>query len=815
MKSFTSKELARITGGTLYGSDTITADLVLIDSRRLSEAHRTVFFAIRGERNDGHDYVGELYRNGVRCFVGEEVSGELDDEVYAFVLVDNSIDALQKFARYVRAAYDGEVLAITGSNGKTIIKEWLYQVLNSKIPMVRSPLSYNSQVGVPLTLFLLEDRYKLSVVEAGISKPGEMQRLEKMIRPDTGIFSNIGLAHQENFTSQKEKVSEKMKLFQGCRRLIYCRDHEKIHEQAIQLPAGVEKVSWSTKKVADYMVSRKIAGGKTMVSVEGQGHGQFSIPFTDAASFENAVHIFVYLHAAGYPVEYIARQMAKLEPVAMRMEVFSAVNQCTVINDAYNSDLVSLSNAIDFLNQQKQHPKKTLILSDILQSGKPDHELYREVSRMINGKGVDRLIGIGQRISSHSELFPKGSVFFDSTADFLDNFQPSRFRNEAILLKGSRPFRFELISRVLQEKAHRTVMEIDLNALVENFRYYKSLVKKDTKIMAMVKAFSYGSGGYEVASVLQYHHVDYLAVAYADEGVTLRKNGICIPVMVMNPEKNDFFLLTEYNLEPELYNFRVLHGFREYLERNGLRNYPVHLKIDTGMHRLGFEEQDTDRLIRSLAGDTLRVVSVFSHLAAADEPENDDFTRLQIAMFKALSDRISAGTGKTFLRHILNSAGTERFPDAAFDMVRLGIGLYGVSSFRQDKLREVSTFRTSIAQIRDIEPGDTVGYGLNGRSRKRRQIATIPVGYADGVLRSLGNRQGAFLIRGKLAPITGNICMDMTMVDVTGLGAEEGDEVIIFGNRLPVSKVAEKAGTIPYEMLTGISERVKRIYLHD
>ena len=606
-----------------------------------------------------------------------------------------------------------------------------------------------------------------------------------------------------------------MKLFSGVRRLIYCRDHEEIHRQAALLPAGVKRITWSTKDVADYMISVHTEGHSVEVSLNGRYNGRFSLPHSDAASIENAIHVFICLHSSGYDPATLVHAMQTLESVAMRLEIVAGIHNSTLINDTYNSDMVSLANALDVLNQQNQHTKKTVILSDILQSGKESTELYSEVAALLDTKKIDRFIGIGPELSARRNFFGEGSVFFSETAEFLSSTVIADLRNEAILLKGSRKFHFELISRVLQEKAHRTVMEIDLNALVENFRYYKSLLKKDTRVMAMVKAFSYGSGGYEVASILQYHHIDYLAVAFADEGVTLRKNGIYVPVMVMNPEKNDYFLITEYNLEPEIYNFRVLNDFCRYLEKSGLRNYPVHLKIDTGMHRLGFGKTDIEQLIGMLDNDVIRVVSVFSHLAAADEPVNDEFTLGQIQRFSEISNRIEEKTGRHFLRHILNSSGIERFPGYTFDMVRLGIGLYGVSSSRQDRLKEVSTFRTSIAQIREVGEGETIGYGRKGEVSSTKRIATIPVGYADGIFRSLSNGKGRFMVNGNPAPVIGNICMDMTMLDITGIPARENDEVILFGPGNPVTRLAGAAGTIPYEILTRISERVKRIYIRE
>ncbi len=813
MTSRTMAEICGIIGGQLTGDASRRIDHVTIDSRKFTGEGGALFFAIRGLRNDGHHYIQELCEKGLQCLVAEELPTGVPLTEVSVIIVRNSLAALQKLAAYYRQGFTGEVVSITGSNGKTIVKEWIYQALNQKIPVVRSPLSYNSQVGVPLSLFLLEDRYSLAIIEAGISQTGEMDRLEAMIHPGTGILTNIGQAHQENFTSMSEKLEEKMKLFQHCQRLIYCSDHELIRSGVEKLPAAVERISWGTGKDAAYRVSSRKAGSGTEIEVSGRCDCRFSLHYSDLASAENAMHVFVYLHSSGYDLAFISSVMEKLEPVAMRLEIAAGVNHCTLINDTYNSDVVSLANALDVLNQQNQHQNKTLILSDILESGKHTEELYGEVAALLRSKGIRRMIGIGPGISSCRSLFPAHAEFFNDTVDFLNARVSTVFRNEAILLKGSRQFRFERISRILQEKAHRTVLEINLNALVDNFMFYKSLLNRNTRIMAMVKAFSYGSGGYEIANVLQYHHVDYLAVAFADEGVTLRKNGIHIPVMVMNPEENDYFLLSEYNLEPEIYSFRILNDFSQYLDRNGIKEFPVHLKIDTGMHRLGFEEGDTEALVSAARISPVRIVSVFSHLAAAGEAINDPFTHEQINRFRRICERLEEGLGQKFMRHILNSSGIERFPDAALDMVRLGIGLYGVSGLNQDKLREVSTFKTTIAQIREVGDGDTVGYSRQGRIEGLRRIATLPVGYADGLFRSLGNGRGKFLIRGRLAPVVGQVCMDMTMVDITGIPAEENDEVILFGNENPVSRLADAAATIPYEILTRISERVKRIYV--
>ena len=656
---------------------------------------------------------------------------------------------------------------------------------------------------------------KLRLMEAGISKPGEMDKLEKIIRPDTGIITNLGAAHQENFSSLKQKAEEKLLLFRDSENIIYCSDYPEITEIILKMYPSKNLLSWGKAGDPDYLISTIKDGNTSMIKVQGQCRCSFQIPFRDSASVENAVHVFVFLHSSGYSTDFIVSALEKLEPVAMRMEILKGLNDCTIINDSYNSDLVSLSNAIDFLNLQQQHNKKTLILSDILQSGKPAEMLYREVASIIKTGGVDNLIGIGKDIASYRKYFGNNSDFFPDTGSFLREYDLSRFRNEAVLLKGSRSFRFELISSALQEKAHRTVMEIDLNALVHNYQFYKSLLRPKTRLMAMVKAFSYGSGGYEIASILQYHKVDYLAVAFTDEGVSLRKNGIRIPVMVMNPEKNDFPLLTANRLEPEIYNFRILSSFRKYLLENGISSYPVHIKIDTGMHRLGFQTKDTESLCMELRESPFKVVSVFSHLAAADEPALDEFSRRQIADFRGAAEKIRAAVKEDFMRHILNSAGIERFPEAGFEMVRLGIGLYGVSSFMQDKLQEVSGFKTRVAQIMEVAEGESIGYGRKGGISGRGRIATLPVGYADGLPRSLGNGKASFLLNEKLVPTVGNICMDMCMVDISNVEAREGDEVEIFGKHLPVSNLAAAADTIPYEILTNISARVKRIYYRE
>jgi alanine racemase len=814
MRGFHLHEIAEITQGVFSGSDNYV-DNVSIDSRKIYNLEKTIFFAIRGQRNDGHDYIHELYLKGVRSFVVESLPLDQNYSEAGFILCIDTLQALQDLAAEIRREFKGQLVAITGSNGKTILKEWIFQALDKSLKIVRSPLSYNSQVGVPLSVFQLDKGYDLAVIEAGISLPGEMDKLQAILHPEIGIFTNIGDSHQENFNSLEQKVSEKMKLFKDADTVIYSKDHALIHAATVNLPEKVKKISWGKDKNSDYQFYTDAAPDKTIFHISKAGEN-FSISnrFTDTASIENLMHLFVFLHFKGFDSTYIQMVSDNIETVGMRMELLKGTNNCTIINDSYNSDFNSLSNALDVLNNQNQHKTKRLILSDILQSGR-EEGLYKDVAKLISAKGIDKFVGVGAGLNKYRHFFPTGSDFFYNTRELMDHLSIVNLKDEAILLKGSREFQFELISRVLEEKAHRTVLEINLSSLVQNYQYYKSLIPKETMVMAMVKAFSYGSGGYEIANVLQYNKVDYLAVAFADEGVLLRKNGIHLPVMVMNPEKNDFFLMTEHGLEPEIYGFRILRDFNAYIEKSGMRDYPVHIKVDSGMKRLGFAVDDAKNLSTFLEKSSLSIKSVFTHLSATDEEIHDAFTHKQVNNFKIFCHHLSELSGQKFLIHVLNSAGVERFPEYSFDMVRLGIGLYGVSSCKKIFLREVSAFKTRIAQIRTVKTDETVGYGRKGKVARPSRIATLPVGYADGLPRILSNGRGKLKINNKFASIIGNICMDMTMIDVTDFKCEEGDEVLIFGEGLSVNELAKSAETIPYEILTGISQRVKRIYYQD
>lgn len=818
-------------GGQLFG--TPLPDLairhLLTDSRRLIAPGGSMFVAIVSPKNDGHRYIETLFERGVRCFLVSRlpVGHSQMFEKAAFIKVNDTLAALQQLAAAHRALFSLPVVGITGSNGKTIIKEWLFQLLAEKMPVVRNPRSYNSQMGVPLSVWQIEQEHQLGVFEAGISQPGEMEKLERVIKPQVGIFTNIGPAHDEGFPEREIKIREKLKLFANANTLIYCRDHSELDHYIRKWQAlhhNVRLFSWSTKTGADLqVVSLHRSATHTQIRVEYQGKGlEFEIPFADHASVENALHCMAFLCHMGYSNGWIREKMAQLQPVAMRMEMKEGINNCLVINDSYNNDLNSLSIALDFLNTQTRHPQKNLILSDILQTGIPPAALYAEVAGLIKAKGVGRLIGIGQDISEHKLAFDLPSEFYNTTEDFLAAFSPLHIHNEAILLKGARVFGFERISNLLQQKDHQTILEVNLDALVHNLNVYRSLLKPSVRVMAMVKAFSYGSGSVEVAGVLQYHHADYLAVAYADEGKELRKGGIHIPIVVMNPEVRSLEVLHKYRLEPEVYSLKLLHRVAQ-----AVRNFEavsqekpslIHLKLDTGMHRLGFLPGELDELVEVLNGNPLiRVASVFSHLAASDDPAHDDFTRRQIAAFSDMCQKLQKVLGYQFLRHISNSAAITRFPEAQFDIVRLGIGLYGVSSETalQDLLQHVSTFRSVVSQVKQIPSGESIGYSRAARTFHDTEIAIVPVGYADGLNRRLSNGMGHLFIKGHKVPIVGQISMDMCAVDVTGLAVSEGEEVIIFGEELPIAEVARALETIPYEVLTSVSQRVKRVYFQE
>jgi alanine racemase len=807
-------------GEVIQQGESLPINYLLTDSRKLIIPQYSLFFAIKGERHDGHRFIQELYNKGVRQFVVEYSHGlDLAAMAEASILnVKSSIWALQQAAAYHREQFHIPVLGITGSNGKTIVKEWLATLLGRQYNIIRSPKSYNSQIGVPLSVWQMNDTHTLGIFEAGISKPGEMARLAEVIKPTIGLFTNIGTAHDEGFGNTIQKVNEKLLLFTNSHTLIYCLDHQVIHNELAYFRQSAQQTfTWSRREPnADVCLSHVgQEHGQSLLYIRfGENDLQFQVPFVDDVSLENVMHCITAMLYFGLDVTEIQSRLRMLQPVSMRLELKEGINGCYLIDDTYNNDLAGLTMGLDFLNLQQQRATKTVILSDVLETGLPERELYEHIGHLLKTKGVHRLIGIGEVISRNKQYFSPVSEFFPDTADFLKQAIANKFSHQLVFIKGARPFEFERIVHKLLQKTHGTVLEINLEALSHNLNYYKSKLHNQTKIMVMVKAFAYGSGSAEIASLLQFHRVDYLAVAYADEGVVLRENGIHLPIMVMNPSPQTFDKLLSYRLEPELYSFSILHQFIQYLQDTGQQS-PVHIKLDTGMHRLGFESQDMARLIEVLkTHKDITVASMFSHLAAADEEEYNYFSTQQMDKFKEMSRAIEQELGYSPIKHILNSAGIVRFPQYQLDMVRLGIGLYGVESTNQEQalLETVGTLKTTISQIKHVSAGDTVGYSRKGKVSRDSRIATIAIGYADGFDRRLSNGVGKVWINGKLAPLIGNVCMDMCMVDITDVPAEEGDEVIVFGKQHPISEMAGQMGTIPYEILTSVSERVKRVF---
>lgn len=797
---------------------------LLTDSREVFNPQQTLFFAFKTKNNDGHKYIQELYNIGIRNFVVEVFDPEWFLMTDAnFLKVKNSLQALQSVATFHRDHFSIPIIAITGSNGKTVVKEWIYQILGQMRSITRSPRSYNSQIGVPLSVWQLNGNTEIGLFEAGISKTNEMVKLQRIIQPNIGVFTNIGDAHQENFKSLKEKCLEKLELFINCD-VIICEEGNELLDECMQSACLSQKrFTWSYDlRSSSPLLIQSIERSDSVSCITYSFLGlsfTVELPFTDDASIENvtsAIAVALYLTTS---IDVIQDKVKNLEPVAMRLDVRQGNNKNVIVNDTYNSDINSLRIALSFLGQQAtlESHKKTLILSDILQSGYSDEALYRSVLDAAIAANVEKIIGIGEHISQQQAIFENmPHAFFRTTEEFIKSGIWTEFHAETILLKGSRSFEFEKIAELIEQKTHETVLDINLDAVVHNFKYYRSLIKPETKLICMVKADAYGAGSVEIAKILQHHACDYFAVAVAEEGTLLRKAGIKAPIIVLNPEVGGFSQLFDSYLEPEVYNFRILDAFVKEAQRRGISDYPVHIKMDTGMHRLGFTEEDIPMLVHKLSSQkSLKVISAFSHLAASESWQFDGFTSTQISTFKHLAHLLQLGLGYSIYRHILNSAGIERFAKEQMEMVRLGISLYGVSPTESDNLRNVCTLRSTILQVKHIKAGETVGYGRKGFIEKDSEIATLRIGYADGLSRRFGNGVGAVFIKNTLVPFVGNICMDLSMIDVTGLGVKEGDSVIIFGDNHSLINVAKLIDTIPYEVLTSVSSRVKRIYFKE
>lgn len=811
--SITIKSIVSILQSRFIGTELeATIDSISIDSRSLQNSTSTLFFAIEGPNNDAHGYINDLINIGVQNFVVRYIPDECMNRAN-FLVVDNTLVALQLFAAYYRNFFDFPVIGLTGSNGKTIVKEWLNFLLSPDYNVIRSPKSYNSQVGVPLSVIAINEKHNLGIFEAGISTVSEMAKLERIIKPTIGVLTSIGSAHDEGFVSLEQKIKEKLLLFKDCEILIYQKNT--LVDSCI--PKEQKLFSWSyDEQTADVFVNKKeTSSGLTTLSYQYKGTAfQLQIPFQDNASIENAISCLLVLLYFKYDFQRIQSRMSLLFPVEMRLKVKNGINNCSIIDDSYSSDFQSLKIALDFLESQNQFLKKTVILSDIFQSGLSTDELYSKVAQLVVSNKISRVIGIGETISQFKDAFIN-CITFPTSAEFISNFDTLDFSNETILIKGARSFQFEEIVYLLEEKTHETVLEINMNAISYNLNFYKSKLAPKVKMMVMVKAFGYGNGGLEIAKLLEHHNVDYLGVAFADEGISLKNGGIKTPIMVLNPENTSFSAIIHYKLEPEIYCLKGLHAFLKIAKQKTLKHFPIHIKLDTGMHRLGFEEETIDELIATLKGnDLVEIKSILSHLATSDDIKHRDFAISQIDLFERLSCQIIKELYINPIRHILNTSGISNFPTSQYNMVRLGIGLYGVSNdpSEQKYLENVGTLKSVISQTRWITAGESVGYGRKFIADQSTRIATIPIGYADGISRGWGNGLGFVSIKDKEAKILGSVCMDMLMVDITEIDCTEGDLVIIFGEKPTVSYIAKKLNTIPYEVLTSISQRVKRVF---
>lgn len=817
------EKITTLIGAHRIGSMEYEVSWLLTDSRSLCFPEETLFFAIRTKRNDGHNYIEELYKRGVRNFVVEDTQKDYNYKDANFLKVSNTLAALQRLAERHRDEFDIPIIGITGSNGKTMVKEWLYQVLSPNMVVTRSPRSYNSQIGVPLSVWLLDNHTQVGIFEAGISEPKEMNTLRNIIQPKIGILTSMGVAHQENFKSLEEKCGEKLKLFKEAEQFIYNADEHIVESCVDKLITNAEKIAWSRtdQRVSMFIEKQETTDDATTINYVYKGEkGEYSIPFIDYASVECSIAVATTALSLGVSHADLNQRMHNLEPVAMRLEVKEGQHGCTIINDSYNSDTTSLDIALDFMSRRTdiRGRRRTLILSDIFQSGETPRSLYSRVSELSQRRGIGKFIGIGPGLCMYSDCIEiENKHFFQSVEQLIESEVFRDLKDEVILIKGSRLFGFDHITELLEQRVHETVLEVNLNSIVSNLNHYKSFLNPTTKIVCMVKADAYGSGAIEVSKTLQEHRVDYLAVAVADEGAVLRRNGITANIMVMNPETTAFKTIFDYDLEPEIYSFRIMEAMISAAEKEGITNYPVHLKIDTGMHRLGFDPiNDIEELIGRLKKqDAIIPRSIFSHFVGSDSDDFDCFSQKQYELFLQASSKLQSAFNHKILRHMDNSAGILHFSERQMDMVRLGIGLYGVDSRDNSMLSTVSSLKTIILQLREVSKEETVGYSRKGILNRDSVIAAIPIGYADGLNRHLGQGNCYCIVNGQRAPYVGNICMDVAMIDVTDIQCKEGDKVEIFGEKLPVTVLSGALGTIPYEIMTGISGRVKRVYTQE
>ena len=829
--NYSIEKITTLIGARRIGETDAQIGWLLTDSRSLCFPEETLFFALKSTRNDGHRYIEDLYRRGVRNFVVEAKgiaeycpNGSVTTMADAnFLIVPSPLAALQRLAERHRDEFNIPIVGITGSNGKTMVKEWLYQLLLPSQKIVRSPRSYNSQIGVPLSVWLLNEQTEIGIFEAGISQPGEMMALRDIIQPTIGVLTSLGSAHQENFRSMEEKCLEKLELMHDTEAMVYCSDNDIVSRCIRRMQYKGEKIAWSQcdEQVALFVKRIENKGQSARITYIWQGEeNTYSIPFIDEASIEDTITCAAVALRLGLTPGQLADRMPKLEPVAMRLEVKEGQRGCLLINDSYNSDINSLDIALDFMQRRESAGSltKTLILSDIFQTGTTPDKLYAQVSDLAVKRGINKFIGIGPELSAQADRIQiADKQFFADVNHFLSSDAFAALHHELILLKGARPFGFDQITEQLEQKVHETILEVNLNAVVENLNYYRSFLKPETKMVCMIKADGYGAGAVEIARTLQDHRVDYLAVAVADEGVTLRKAGITANIMIMNPEMTAFKTMFDYDLEPEVYSFRLLDALIKAARKEGITGWPVHIKLDTGMHRLGFDPvDDMDELIDRLKHQNAVIPrSVFSHFVGSDSDDFDSFSAQQFALFEEGSNKLQSAFSHKILRHIDNSAGIEHFPERQLDMCRLGLGLYGIDSRDNRILNTVSTLKTTILQMHHVPAGETVGYSRKGKLDRDSVIAAIPIGYADGLNRHLGNRRGYCLVNGQHAPDVGTMGVGVSTIDAAHIPCQQGDQVEIFGEHLPVTVLSDAIDTIPYEVLTGVSNRVKRVYFQD
>ena len=813
--NYTTKQIAEITGSQIIGDGSLHVKNIAYDSRTLFSVSDSAFLAINTTKNSGEKYIQSAIEKGIDIIISEHHHPQYDN--ITWIIVDNSMKFLQKIAKFHLEEFNLKTIGITGSNGKTIVKEWLYQSLFHDYATVKSPKSFNSQLGLPLSLLEINKKHQLGIFEVGISKPNEMSILTDIFSPQIGILTHIGSAHSSNFHSEEELIAEKIYLFKNSEIIIYNGDNELVVNKINAGYSSKKLISFGFKKENNVSIINDWKDKSQEVLIK-HFNEEFSVPVyqRDEATISNVLCVISVLKEFGFDHARIVEKLNVLKSIEMRLESVNGVRNNLIINDSFNLDLDSLKIAFQNIKEYNK-PQKALILTDFVE-GKNADQLYQEVAALTNEQKFNSVFLIGNEITKFERVFEAATFTFNNTTELIDNVAINQIENHLILLKGARKFEIEKVKSYLELQKHDTVLEVNLNSILHNINVHRALLKPETKMMAMVKAYSYGLGGYEIAEFLQHHHIDYLGVAYADEGVDLRKSGITTPIMVMNPEQHSYNIIIDYNLEPEIYSFRVLELFNEKLNQKGIQQrYPLHIKLETGMHRLGFKKHELGDLIKKLNSMNVKVQSIFSHLSSSDDEGEKEYTLQQIHIFNENSLKLMAGLNNQPIRHILNTSGIVNFSAYQFDMVRIGIGMVGVSANVEIKkrLKSAVTFKTVISQISAVKEGESVGYNRKFKATQNTNIATIPVGYADGIPRLVGNNVGFVGIRKNLFPIVGNVCMDMMMIDLGDFLAKEGEEVIIFNSNPSLEDFAAYCKTISYEVLTSISRRVKRIYIKD